>query len=123
MPDALVAGVGAASSGSVFITQIVGLFNIFVGLMLVAAILAYGTGFVMWVTRLGVWPGPRDEAIHVMSWTPAILFTLVVVLAIVQFLQAHPAVATYIAAGAGVALALWALIFLIRNSGGKEEDH
>lgn len=123
MPDALVAGVGAAGSGSTFITQVVGLFNMFVGLMLVAALLAYGTGFVMWVTRLGSWPSPRDEAIHVMMWTPAILFTLVVLLAIVQFLQAHPTAALYAAAAAGVAFAVWALIFLIRNAGEKEEEH
>lgn len=122
MPEALIAGVGATGSGSTFITQLIGLFNIFVGLMLVAAFMAYGTGFVMWVTRLGSWPSPRDEAIHIMLWAPSILFTLVVLLAIVQFLQAHPTAAMYIVAAIVMALVLAAIIFLVLNSGGKEEE-
>lgn len=66
---------------------LVGLFNVFVGLMLVAAFLLMGGGFVAWIVRLGVWPSYRDEAIRYMQWGVATLFTLVLILSVVRLVQ------------------------------------
>lgn len=121
MPEFL-AGVGAASGGSSFLTQAVGLFNIFVGLMLAAALLLYGGGFVLWVTRLGSWPSPRDYAIELTAWAPTILFVLIVLLAITQFLQGHPQAGIYTMAVIAILLAVWLIVFLIRNSSDDKKE-
>ncbi len=123
-PSALLAGVGAADAAgaSGLLTQIVGLFNIFVGLMLVAAFIMYGTGFIMWATRLGSWPSPRDGAIEMMLWAPAILFTLVVLLAIVQFLRSHPQAGAYIVSTIILLLVIWVIVYLALNAKGGEKE-
>ena len=121
-PSALLSGVGAAEGGSPFLTEVVGLFNIFVGLMVVAALLTYGIGFVVWITRLGSWPSPRDYAIEIMSWAPVILFVLIVLLAIVQFLQNHPQAGSYIVATVVLLLVVWAIVYLILNTRQSEKE-
>lgn len=121
-PSALLAGAGAAGGGSGLLTQVVGLFNIFVGLMLVVALLAYGAGFVMWATRLGSWPSPRDEAIHIMMWTPTILFVLVVLLAVVQFLQNHPRAGAYIISTIILLVVIGVIIYLALNARGEKKE-
>lgn len=103
------------------LTQAVGLFNIFVGLMLVAALLTYGVGFVIWVTRLGTWPSYRTEGIKVMEWSVVILFVLVVLLMVVQFFRDHPAAATYAVAAILLALFAWAILAIVKQSAKKEE--
>lgn len=122
MPEAITAGGG----GSELITQIVGLFNIFVGLMLVAALLAYGGGFIVWVTRLGSWPSPRDTAIEIISWAPRTLFVLIVLLAIVQYLQRHPQAGAYILATIVILVVAGVILYLVFTAAKgekKEEEH
>jgi len=80
----------ALASAETSFTQVIGLFNIFVGLMLTVALLTYFLGFFLWLCRLGTWPTYRTEAIKIMEWSVVILFVLVVLLAIVQFFQYHP---------------------------------
>lgn len=123
-PSALLAQVSGASGDSTLLTQIVGLFNIFVGLMVVAAFLLYGGGLIMWMTRLGSWPSPRDEAIRIMMWAPVILFTLIVLLAIVQFLQGHPQVGTYIVSTLLLLIVIGIILYIALNAreGKKEEE-
>lgn len=121
-PSALLAQAAQTSSGSSLLTQIVGVFNIFVGLMVVAAILLYGASFIMWATRLGSWPSPRDEAIDLMMWTPAILFTLIVLLAIVQFLQNHPQAGAYIVSGIVLLIIVGVIVYLALNASGGEKE-
>lgn len=64
-----------------------GLFYIMVGLMLVAAFLLYGGGLILWVVRLNTFPTNRDFAIRILEWAVAVLFVLILLLAIVQFTQ------------------------------------
>jgi len=101
--------------------QVVSLFNIFVGLMLVAALLTYGVGFVVWITRLGTWPTYRTEGVKVMEWAVVILFVLVVILAIVQFFRDHPYAATYTVSAILLALIIWAVIIMMKQPEEKEE--
>ena len=77
----------AVANAETTFTQVIGLFNIFVGLMLTVALFTYGLGFFLWLCRLGTWPTYRTEAIKIMEWSVVILFVLVVLLAIVQFFQ------------------------------------
>jgi hypothetical protein len=74
----------------------VGLFNVFIGLMLVASVLLMGGGFVIWIARLGVWPSYRDDAIHAMQWGVATLFTLVLILAVVRLVQNYTDTAMFL---------------------------
>ena len=114
MPTLVSAQTGAVS-------QVVGIFNLLVGLMLTAALLAYGFGFIMWWIRLGTWPTYRTEAIKILEWAVAILFTLIVLLAIVQFFQRHPHEATYVISAVVIILVIWMVVYLVAHSGGGEE--
>lgn len=78
------------------LAQAVGLFNIFVGLMLVAAFLLLGGGLIMWLIRLGTFPTYRDEAIRYMEWSVAVLFVLIILLVSVQFVQSHTTQALFV---------------------------
>ena len=78
------------------LSVVTGVFNIIVGLMLVAAFLLYFGALVAWFVRRGAWPSYRDETIHLMKWAVAILFVLAVVLAVVRFVQVYQAAAAFI---------------------------
>ncbi len=103
------------------VSRVVGVFNVLVGLMLTAALLTYGVAFTMWVIRLGTWPTYRTEAIRAMEWSVATLFTLVVLLAIVQFFQKHPHEASYVLSAIVLILIIWIIVYLIAHSGGEEK--
>lgn len=112
----------ALASAQTF-TRAIGVFNIFVGLMLTVAILTFGTGFVVWIVRLGTWPTYRTEAVKIMEWAVAILFVLVILLGIVQFFQYHPHAAVYVASFIVIVLILAAVIYVMTHSGGEKEEH
>ena len=82
-PLLVVPGVAAAQTLSAW----VGLLFIMAGLMLTAAILFYGGGMVLWAVRLNTFPTNRDYAIELLQWGIAVLFVLILMLAIVQFTQ------------------------------------
>jgi Ca2+/Na+ antiporter len=82
-----------------------GLFNIFVGLMLTASILLFFTGLIVWLIRLGTIH--REEGIHIMAYAVNVLFVLVFLLAIVQFFQNHRAEATMVTAALIILIILW----------------
>ena len=52
--------------------QVLGFFNLLVGLMLVASLLMFLGGFVQYLVRLGTWPTYRTESVKLMlcdrSW-------------------------------------------------------
>src|SRR3989344_8156157 len=104
-------------------SRVLGVFNVFVGLMLTAALLTYATGFIVWVIRLGTWPSYRTEAIKIMEWSVVILFVLVVLLAIVQFFQNHPRTAGMIISFIVAAILIWIIVVLAAKSGGEKEEH
>lgn len=67
------------------ISQMIGLFNILVGLMLVSAFLAMCGGFIVYLVRMG--NNNRDEGLNYMMWGVTILFVLIILLAVVQLVQ------------------------------------
>lgn len=112
----------SAASAQV-LSQISGLFNIMVGLMLVFAFLFFFGGLGMWFVRLGTWPTYRDEAITLMQWGVAVLFVLAVLLAFVQFIQKHAALASFLA---GVVIVIGVILVVLHLSQAKpaeEKEH
>jgi hypothetical protein len=102
---------------------VVALFNIVVGLMLVAAMLFMGGGLMLWYVRLGTYPTYRDEAIGMMEWACAILFVLVVLLGVAQYVQTHMAIAMMIVGVVIFALIAYFVATTLMASGGEEEEH
>lgn len=103
------------------ISKAIGLFNVFVGVMLTTALLAYGIGFIVWIVRLGTWPSYRTEAIKIMEWSVVILFVLVVLFAIVQYFQNYPRTSAYIVATIILLIVIGGIIVIAAKNGGKEE--
>ena len=103
------------------ISQFVGLFNIFVGLLLTLSVLLLGAGAILWVVRLGTWPTYRDDAIALMEWAVGILFTLVLLLLVAQFVQQKTAVAVYILGFIIIGLVIYGLIKV--NQAGDDEKN
>src|SRR3989344_3514338 len=94
--------VGIGSPAGVFLPQtasaltfpqVVGLFHIAVGLILTGIVLLFITGFSVYIARLNTWPSHRDAAIRVLEWAVVMLFVLLVVLAMVNAIQNHGAIA------------------------------
>lgn len=110
------------ASAETSLTQAVGVFNVFVGLMLTAALLTYGIGFVIWSTRLGTWPTYRTEAVKIMEWSVVIIFVLVILLGIVQFFQYHPRQAAFVVSAILAVIIVWIIVYLAAHSGGKKKD-
>lgn len=104
------------------LTKAVGTFNVFVGLMLTASILVFGTGFVVWSVRLGTWPTYRTEGVRIMEWGVVILFVLVVILAIVQFFQSHARAAAYIVSTIVLILVAAAILVMAAKGEKKKEE-
>lgn len=90
--------------------QVLGYFNLLVGLMLVASLVLFLGGFVIYLVRLGTWPTYRDEAVKLMLYGVAVLFTLIALLAIQQFLSAHLLVAVSFVALVVIVAIVWLIV-------------
>ena len=58
-----------------------------------------------------------------MEWAVAVLFILVVLLAIAQFIQNHTAVASTVLGFIIVGLVAWLLFTILTAEGASEKDH
>ena len=103
--------------------QVVGLFNIFVGLMLTVSMLLMGAGILMWGVRLGTWPTYRTEAIGLMEWANSILFTLILLLLVSQFVQQHTAAAVFVLGLIIIGVIAWLAVKASQEATAHEEDH
>jgi len=103
------------------LVEIVGLFNIFVGIMLAIAFIIYIAGMITWAIRLGAWPSYRDEAIGILQWPVAILFVLIVILGIVQLVENHLRAATFVL-GVMIVIAVAWLVLSVASSKPADED-
>ncbi len=103
---------------------IIGLFNIVAGLMLVSSILLMVGGLGVWYVRLGTFPTYRDDAIVIMRWGVSILFVLVVLLGVAQYVQTHMSIAM-LAIGVVIvaAIAYFVASTMMAGGGGEEEHH
>ena len=98
------------------LVQVAQLFNIFVGLMLAVALLMFFGGLFVYFSRLGTWPSHRDTAIKIMEWGVGILFVLIIILAIVQFSQKYPRIASMIVGGIVLLVVLYFAFTVMRTS-------
>jgi predicted small integral membrane protein len=114
-----------ASTTTNVISQIAGLFYIVVGLTVVVATLLMLGGIGMWIVRLGTDETYRNEAIKMMEWAVATLFTLILILGVVEFVQTHTSITLYILSIAIIILLIWVIVTSGLFSGGdgeKEEE-
>lgn len=81
------------STSALSFTQTVGLFHVAVGLLLTATLGMFATGVVLWLSRFNTWPSHRDYAIRVLEWAIAMLFMLIILIALVNFFQNHSEIA------------------------------
>ncbi|MBV9159283.1 MAG: hypothetical protein JO019_01645 [Candidatus Kaiserbacteria bacterium] len=102
--------------------QFVGLFNIFVGIMLTLSMLILGGGIIMWIVRLGTWPSYREEAIRLLEWAVGILFTLVILLLVAQAVQQHTAGAVFVLGLIIIALIVY-FGYQASQASKEEEEH
>jgi cytochrome bd-type quinol oxidase subunit 2 len=115
-------GVSSATSTNTTLSQIFGFFNIMVGLMLVAALLLFFGGFISYLTRLGL--DNRVQGLRYMYWGLTILFVLIVLLGVVNYVQYHQAVVFAIVGVLVVIFVAWAVIKVSQASGnGDDEEH
>ena len=105
------------------LTQVVGLFNVFVGLMLTVSMLLMGAGILMWGVRLGTWPTYRTEAIDLMEWAVGILFTLILLLLVSQFVQQHTAAAVSVLGIVVLGVVAWLAVKASQDATAHTEEH
>ena len=72
-----------AVAGAFTLNQVLGFFNIIVGLFLTVAILSFGVGMILYMTRYGTWP--REEAFPFMQFGITVLFVLSVLIALIHY--------------------------------------
>ena len=77
----------------------------------------------LWYVRLGTFPTHRDNAIDLMKWGVAILFVLVVLLWIAQFVQTHMALSMLTLGAVVAAAVVYFVATTMLASGGDEEEH
>jgi len=116
---ALLPFVTSAQDASFGVPHVIGLFNIFVGLMLTAAFLFFGTGFIVYIVRLGT--VHREQGIRIMEKGIITLFVLVVLVALVRFFQSHPVYATLLLSGLVTVAIVFIVIFTAATQGGGEK--
>ena len=86
---AVFAALVPASAEALTFVQVLGLFHIAVGILLTFTLLLFATGVGVWIARFNTWPSYRETAIRVIEWAIAMLFVLIILLAIVNFFQRH----------------------------------
>jgi hypothetical protein len=109
----------SAQSGDWTLSAFFGIFNIVVGLMIVAAFVLFFGGFSAWLSRLGL--ESRLDGIKAMYYGTTILFVLIVLLAVVKFVQTHTELVLALLGVVVVALVAWAAVQI--NRAPAEEDH
>lgn len=98
----------------------IGLFNIMAGLMLVAAFLSFFGGAIAYLSRLGL--EGRVDGLMYMLWGVRILFVLVVLLGVVQYVQYHTDVIIWLVAFFVLFVGGYVAFTTIQASGASEED-
>ena len=91
------------------------------GTMLTISLVLFIGGFILYIVRLGTWPTYREEAIEIMKWGVSVLFTLILLLAVQQFLLRHLTVAVTIGAIIIAGVIAWVLISSLSEPEKKPE--
>jgi cytochrome bd-type quinol oxidase subunit 2 len=101
------------------LSQAFGFFNILAGLMLVAGLVLFFGGFIAYLTRLGL--ESRTQGLRYMYWGETVLFVLILMLAVVHYLQFHPTIVFILIGALIVLFGSWAILQAVANSGDEEE--
>ena len=91
--------------------------------MLVMSILLMMAGLGLWYVRLGTSPTYRDDAIQMMQWGVELLFVLVVLLSVAQYVQTHMAVSMMAIGAVVAAIVVYFVGTNLMSGGGEEEEH
>lgn len=78
------------------LSQVLGYFNIVIGLFLAASVISYAAGMILWATRYGTWH--REDAFPFMQFGITTLFVLSVLLALINWLLKHTSTTLYVLA-------------------------
>lgn len=97
------------------ITQVLSLFNVFAGVMLVVGILTFLGGFIGYLVLLG--NEKRKEGLFVMVWGLAILFVLAILLGALKMLQGP---LSFVIGMAVMIFLLVVIIVSLSKAGGSE---
>jgi hypothetical protein len=100
--------------------DIFGLFNIFVGLMIVSAFFTYIAGLIVYGVRMGT--EQRVQGIRIMEWGVVILFVLIVLLALVHYFQAHPNVLSFLISAVIIIIIIYAVVMIVSEEPKKKEE-
>lgn len=101
------------------VSDVLGIMNIFVGLMIVAAAILFFGGLITWSVLLGA--TRRVIGIRLMEWGVVILFVLTILLAIVQFFQKSPAASTFAVSAMVVVAVGWAIFKAVQEPAAPPE--
>ena len=100
------------------LSQVLGYFNIVIGLFLTASVLSYAIGVIIWATRYGTWP--REEGFPFMQFGITTLFVLSVLLALINWLLKHTSTTLYVISFILVVLCGIFILYAVR--GKKKEE-
>ena len=105
-----------------FLIQTAGFFNIFTGLLLVGGILIFIGGFFSYLAHFGL--PHRDEGLHKMQTGITMLFVLVIILGVIQFVRTNPSLTMTILGGLGIMLCIIIVAkVVIEANTAVPEDH
>jgi len=108
------------TASALALNQVLGFFNIVVGLLLTASVVSFGGGLILYWTRYGTWP--REEAFPFMSFGVTILFVISVLLAIIHVVVQNTATAMYVIAVVIFFCLAGIILFFMKASGGDKKD-
>lgn len=107
-----------ASASALTISQIAGLFHMVFGLFIVFTFLIFGAGVSIWAARFNTWPNHRDQAIKVLQWAVGLIFILMLLVGLVQFVQRYTSIALTILAAIVI---IGVLILIVRHIATKKK--
>ena len=81
------------STSALTLVQISGLFYVSVGILLAFTLGIFVVGIGIWIARFNTWPSHRETAIRILEWAVSMLFVLILLIALVYFIQRHSTIA------------------------------
>ena len=108
------------SASALTLVQVVGLFYVAVGLLVSFTLGIFVVGVCIWIARFNTWPSHRESAIRILEWAVSMLFVLILLIALVYFIQRHSTVALSILAVIAI-IAVLALIASVAAGAKKKK--
>ncbi|OGG73940.1 hypothetical protein A3A40_01275 [Candidatus Kaiserbacteria bacterium RIFCSPLOWO2_01_FULL_54_20] len=81
------------SASALTLVQVVGLFYVAVGILVSFTLGIFVVGIGIWIARFNTWPSHRETAIRILEWAVSMLFVLILLVALVYFIQRHSVIA------------------------------